>query len=282
MEDLAYVTNCKHKITSELLSIRRATNKDGEIIEGIYIANTEHKIIPMKGRTFIRSYNAEQAYFNNPTVYYTDHLNYAHRTLDSLNYEDIPAAGLISEIGITNYEFTGTKEITFGKLDSPCTDINIDPNLVPANKYYIDYFVDPKDCPICLGSNYVQDIGYNGYGEISKVSGHKKLSQRVLKTLLTTMGTSPEDANYGSQINSFIGSNIDMGLTISLQKVIYEAVQYLIQLQNGTYLTPEETCTGIYNIDVDTTDQVNGKVVLTLTILDGNGDKVPCTVVLGV
>lgn len=282
MEDLAYITNCKHKITSELLSIKNVTDNDGNIIEGVYIANTQHKIIPMKGKTFIRSYNAEQEYFNNPSVNYTTYLNFAHKTLDSINYQDIPPAGLIKAIGITNYEFTGKSEITFGTIGNPCTDINIDPSLIPANKYYIDYYVDPQECPMCFGTNYVQDIEYNGYGEIAKVEGHKKLSQRVLKTLLTKLGTSAEDASYGSQISSFIGSNIDMALTISLQKVIYEAVQYLIQLQSGVYLTPEETCTGIYNIDVDTSEQVNGKLVLTLTILDGNGDKVPCSVVLGV
>lgn len=283
MYDLKYINPCRHRITSEELKITNALDKDGIIIPGVYVAETEFNIVPIKAQTFIRSYNAEQRYFQDNSISYNTHLNYSYKPLpNTINYEVIPPAGLIATIGITNYEFSGKKQITFGKIDNPCTDIDIREELIPKNKYFIDYFVDPAECPLCFGTGYVQDIGYDDAGEILKASGHIKLAQRVLKTLLTKIGSSPEDAQYGSALNSFIGSNVDIALTISMQKVIYEAVQYVIELQNGLSLTPEETCTGIYSIDVNTEKLLESKVILTLIILDGNGEQVPCSVVLKV
>ena len=283
MYDLKYINPCNHRITSEELKITNALDENNVIIPGVYIAKSEFNIVPIKAQTFIRSYNAEQSYFQDNSVSYISHLNYAYKTIpNTINYTEIPVAGLIKEIGITNYEFTGKKQITFGKVSDPCTDIDINPELVPANRYFIDYYIDPAECPLCFGTGYVQDIGYNTAGEIAKATGHTKLTQRVLKTLLTKLGTSPEDGQYGSSLNSFIGSNIDVALTISMQKAIYEAVQYVIELQNGLSLTPEETCMGIYSIDVNTDKILENKVVLTLIILDGNGEQVPCSVVLKV
>ena len=280
MEDLKYITKCSHRITREELHIEPAKDSGGNVIPGVFYAETEFNIVPIKGQTFIRSYNVEQAYFNDKSVDYTKYLNYSYKTLpNTVNYKNIPVAGLIAAIGITNYTFEGKKGIIFGTTENP-SEIDINPNLIPANRYFIDYYVDPLTCPLCSGSGYVQDIGYNDLGEIEKVSGHQKLVQRVLKTLLTKLGTSPEDANYGSQLNSFIGSNIDIALTISMQKVIYEAVQYLIQLQGGLSLTAEETCTGVFSINVDTEKTADGLVSLEIVVLDGNGEKVSCSVVL--
>lgn len=274
MEDLKYITKCKHRITSEELHLTPVKNDNDEVIS--YYAETEFNIVPIKAQTFIRSYNAEREYFNDNNISYTKYLNYAYKTLpNTVNYKNIPEAGLITAIGITNYSFEGKKGIVFDP-----SEIDINPDIIPANRYFIDYYVDPETCPLCFGSGYVQDIGYNDLGEIEKVDGHQKLVQRVLKTLLTKLGTSPEDANYGSQLSSFVGSNIDVALTISMQKVIYEAVQYLIQLQGGVSLTAEETCTGVYSIDVDTEKQQDGILNLTIVVLDGNGDKVNCSVVL--
>jgi hypothetical protein len=67
---------------------------------------------------------------------------------------------------------------------------------------------------------------------------------------------------------------------IAEQKVIYEAVQYLIQLQGGLSLTAEETCTGVFSINVDTEKTADGLVSLEIVVLDGNGEKVSCSVVL--
>lgn len=280
MQDLKYITKCKHRITSEELNIRPYTNQYGVVVEGVYVAELAFNIVPIKGQTFIRSYNAEQEYFQSNNISYTDYLNYSYKTLpNSISYKNIPEAGLITTIGITNYTFEGKKTIIFGSQQNP-SEINISSDIVPANRYFIDYYVDPETCPLCGGSGFVQDIGYNDFGEIEKAEGHEKLSQRVLKTLLTKIGSSPEDLNYGSSLNTFIGSNINIALTISMQKVIYEAVQYLIQLQSGLSLTAEETCTGVYTIDVDTEKQADGLVVLTIVVLDGNGAKVDCSVTL--
>ena len=282
MQDIKYITKCTHRITSEELHIEPMRDSENNIISGVYFAETEFNIVPIKAQTFIRSYNAEQEYFNDSNVDYTKYLNYSYKTLpNTINYKNIPVAGLIAAIGITNYSFDGKKGIIFGTRDNP-SEIDINPEIIPANRYFIDYYVDPATCPLCSGKGYVQDIGYNDLGEIEKVDGHQKLIQRVLKTLLTKLGTSPEDANYGSQLSSFIGSNIDVALTISMQKVIYEAVQYLIQLQGGLSLTAEETCTGVYSIDVNTEKQQDGILDLTIVVLDGNGEKVSCSVVLSI
>lgn len=277
MEDIQYINKCQHRVTGEVLNIVPVEGKQDQ-----YTATFPYGIVPIKAQTFIRSYDDEQKYISVNSSYLND-LNYSYEQLpETINSVDLPIAGVIKKIGITNYEFTDSHTITFGV--NPIVPgepfISYNPGLLPQPKYLIDCYVDPKECPICQGTGIVQDVGYDLKGELIMSSENQKLVQRVLKTLLTNIGESPEDFSYGSGLYSLIGSEINEGTTISLQKSIYEAVQYLISLQDGETLTLGETCTGISDISVSQDDINPSRLYITIKIFDGEKNEVPCSLVL--
>lgn len=277
MQDIKWMTKCNHRVTGEILDIKPVKGEKNK-----YIATLPYGIIPIKAQTFIRSYNAEKEYLANLKDYTLD-LNYSYEQLPkTINSVDLPISGIIKKIGITNYEFTDSHTITFGV--EPLVDgepfIQYDPGLIPQPVYLIDCYVEPVDCPICKGTNITQDINYTGRGDLQLAEGHQKLIQRVLKTLLTSIGQSPEDVYYGSGLDELIGSEINNGLTISLQKAIYESVQYLISIQEAESLTLSETCTGISNIKVEQSEANPADLLVTITIFDGEKNEVPCSLVL--
>lgn len=277
MQDIKWMTSCNHRITGDILDIKPVSGEPNK-----YTATLPYGIIPIKAQTFIRSYNDEKKYLSDLSNYTLD-LNYSYEQLpETINSVDLPISGIIKKIGITNYEFTDSNTLTFGV--NPIVDgepyIQYNPGLIPQPVYIIDCYVEPTTCPICKGTNITQDIHYNGVGELQLAEGHQKLIQRVLKTLLTSVGNSPEDYYYGSGLNELIGSEINEGMTISLQKAIYDSIQYLMSIQDAESLTLEETCTGISNIKVEQSKTNPSDLLVTITIFDGEKNEVPCSLVL--
>jgi phage baseplate assembly protein W len=268
MWDIQYISQCDHKIQDELLSITGTYPN--------FVAYTKYPIIDLKSKTFIRSYNKQQEYISSLNEY-TQDMNYSHTQLAGVKEQVLPVAGIIKKIGITNYRIEGTNKIVFGVTTPTPTEnfIDLTSGLLPANKYLINYYTDPKLCPRCSGSGIVKDISFGSSGNVYRVYGKNKVVQRVLKTLSTGYGESPEDVNFGSSLNSLIGSDFDESVLITVQKYITDSVNYLISLQNGMSLTAEETITGVSSIAFDIPKSAPNKLQIRIKVTIATGETIP-------
>lgn len=270
MIDAQYINLCNHYITDEDLTIVDCGN-------GEYRAMLKYPALMIKGRTFIRSYNDEQNYINNLTSQddYDKYINYSYVNVS--DSESVPEAGIIKAIGIRNYIFEDSKTILF--TNEPKIDIR--PGLTPPNRYLIDYYTTQTMCPMCEGKNLVQDISYNTRGQLVTCEGHNRLVQRVLKTLLTPRGESPEDSVFGSGLSNLIGSEAHSMILVVIQKEVYDTIQYLMDIQSSD-LPLDEYITGVQSIKVDRSDSNPSAFIITVNVKDGYGNIVPCVVTIGV
>lgn len=270
MIDAQYINLCSHHITDEEIKIVPNSN-------GTYMATLRFPALMIKGRTFIRSYNDEQNYIASLSANndYDKYVNYSYKTVN--DSEEIPEAGIIKAIGITNYYFENDTTIIFE--NEPKIDIR--EGLTPPNKYYIDYYTTQADCPMCNGKNLVRDISYSAKGQLVYCQGHNRLVQRVLKTLLTPRGDSPEDSFFGSGLDGLIGSEAHAMILIVIQKEVYDAVQYLMEIQSSD-LPLDEYITGVQSIKVDRSETNPSAFIITVNVKDGYGNIVPCVVTIGV
>lgn len=273
MNDAKYINSCTHKVVCEKLNI--TDNGDGT-----FTAILPFAAEPNKALTFIRTYDDEKNYLYNGEDYASS-LNYSRKNLSGDN-EDLPEAGLINEIGITNYSFISDKEIMFGTVpgDPTIDKIIVDANLVPQPIYLIDYIARQETCPFCSGTGVKQDIEFNGVGDVVMSNGHQKIVERVLKAMLTKYGDSAEDVMFGSALDNLIGSELDVTASATIQKAVYDTITYLIQLQTGVELEPDEIITSVVNIKIKQDEKIPTKLNIEIVVSDSNGDEVPCVVSL--
>lgn len=277
MQDAKYINVCNHRLLCEQLTL--------EVLDenaGTYKATLPYPAIVEKALTFIRTYEDEKKYFHDESSYLST-LNYSYRTVTG-SMDELPEGGLIKQIGITNYEFMSDTEIVFGTIqgDETINKIDLTPGRVPSQIILIDYNVKADNCPICRGTDVTQDISFSGNGDVMKEEGHDKIVSRVLKALLTPFGESAEDIAYGSALDALIGTELDMTISATIQKHIYDTINYLIKLQSGVELQPEETITGVYSIDINQDANNPAKLNITVVVTDYNGEQVPCTLSLDV
>ena len=277
MEDAKYISFCNHRITDEAITI---TKVDGEKV--LYKAVLPYPAITVKGLTFIRTYNDEQNYINSDSNY-KDTISCSYKTLTG-SLDEIPQAGIINAIGITNYEFVTDTEIIFGldEKDETIKKVSDVDGVLPKPIYLIDYSVKEDTCPLCQGTGIVQDINYDGTGSLMKATGVQKLIQRVLKTLLTKLGESAEDYSYGSSLDDLIGTEITQTSLKTKQKAINDAIQYVITLQENEDLDEEEAIAGITSISIEENKKDPSKLDITVVIRNVAGYDVPCTVTIKV
>lgn len=273
MEDAKYINECTHRITCDRLTI--TDNGDNT-----FSAILPYPAITNKALTFIRTYNDEKAYLQSGADY-TTLLNYSYRTVTG-GMDELPIAGIVREIGITNYEFVSPTEIVFGTIpgDPTIDKIVVDDALVPQPIYLIDYNVQEGACPMCEGTGAKQDIEFGGTGEVQVSTGHEKIVERVLKALLTAYGESAEDLLFGSALDNIIGSEIDVTTIASIQKAVYDTIQYLINLQSGVDLNEDEIITGVSSVTIENDKDIPTKINIKVVVKDYYGDEVPCIVSL--
>lgn len=276
MIDAKYINSCDHHIVCDVLDIERVDNSN------LYKATLKYPAITNNNLTFIRNYNDEKNFLYSNTSY-KDVFSYSYTTVNG-TFEELPKSKLNSFIGITNFRFESPTTIIFGEDEDDQTInriISLD-DVVPKPIYLIDYYCKSETCPKCRGTGIVQDMVFDGTGGVKFSEGTQKLIQTVIKILITPVGDSPEDIQYGSSLDSLIGSTIDITTTASIQKCIYDAIDYVIRLQSGEDMTPEETVTGVSNISIDEDKLRPGVINITVVVIDGNGTEVPCVVSLGV
>lgn len=277
MEDAKYISFCNHRITDEVLTITRV---EGEKV--LYKAVLPYPALTVKGLTFIRTYNDEQNYINSDASY-KDTISCSYKTLTG-NLDEIPQAGIINAIGITNYEFITDTEIIFGldEHDDTIKKISDVDGVLPKPIYLIDYSLKEDTCPLCQGTGIVQDINYDGTGSLMKATGVQKLIQRVLKTLLTKLGESAEDYSYGSSLDDLIGTEITQTSLLSIQKAINDAMQYVVTLQENEDLDEEEAIAGVSSVSIEENKKDPAKLDITVVVRNVAGYDIPCTVTIKV
>lgn len=273
MEDAKYINSCEHRLVCEPLTLT-------EVSTGIYTAKLPYPAITNKALTFIRTYNDEKSYLYNDADY-TSVLNYSYRTVTG-GMDELPIAGLIREIGITNYRFVSSTEIMFGEDpdDTTINRISYGQDLVPQPIILIDYYAQQSTCPLCAGTGAKQDIEYSGTGDIYRSEGNEKIAERVMKAILTKYGDSAEDILFGSALDNVIGSELDVTATTSIQKAVFDTITYLIELQDGLDLTAEETIAGIVSISIEQDADIPTKLNIRVVVADANGTEVPSVVSL--
>lgn len=277
MKDAKYINVCNHRLVCEQLKL--------EVLDagaGTYKAVLPYPAITEKALTFIRTYDDEKTYLHNDSSYLST-LNYSYRTVTG-SMDELPEGGLIKQIGITNYEFMSDTEIVFGTIqgDDTISKIDITPGRIPEQIILIDYNAKEATCPICDGSKITQDINFNGTGEVMTEEGHEKIVERVLKALLTPFGESAEDIAFGSALDSLIGTEMDVTISATIQKHVYDTINYLIKLQHGVDLNEDEIITGVERIDINQDKTNPAKLNITVVVTDYNGELVPCTISLDV
>lgn len=255
MEDLFFVSKCTHKIQNYRLPVYEHNGK--------YRAKFPCKVIPSKARIFIRTWNDEQKYIKEHT---------AQNIQPKLTtYSNIIGAN--AAIGITDYAFVAVDEIEFGENV-------IDFSGFPVNVYLADFTADPADCPRCGGYGVVKDITIDNYGKVVKVSGKNKIKQRVLKALMTPLGTSPFDDTYGTELYDLVGKTITEDTRIIIQKLIVDCVTSLIRNQSAD-LTTSERIKSLKGITIDTanTDTNSDRVLLIkVVVTNENDEEIDCSI----
>lgn len=263
MEDIFFVTKCDHKITGYELKIK------GE--PGNYYAVFPVPPVALKNRIYIRSWNDEQEYLKKAESYKTVQSAIFNKNMSA------PISGANAIIGITDYEFVDDVTIKFLTPSAGKPTVNPDPNIIPNNKYLVDFTAKPETCPRCNGTGVIKDLNINQSGSLEYVTGANKIKQQVLKTLMTPLGSSPYDVSYGSELNSLIGQVITDNVRITLQKTIQNAVQNLIDKQ-GTNLTDEERINAIQGITIDTPDTERTLLYVTVLVSSVAGELIDCSI----
>ena len=263
MEDIFFVTKCDHRVSNYELTIKE---EDGE-----YVTTFPAPIIQQKNRIFIRSWDDEQKYIERASSYQTVQTPIKNKSINA------PISGANASIGILNYKFIAPDKIQFAEAIPGRPTIHVDPAIVPPNKYLADFIFVPDTCPRCNGTNVVKDIFITDSGNAKYVTEDNKIKQRILKALMTPLGSSPYDVTFGSELNSLIGQPITENLRITLQKTIVNAVQNLIDNQDAS-LDSKERINAIQGITLDTPDEDKTLLYVTVIVSSDAGSLIDCSI----
>lgn len=263
MEDIFFVTTCDHQIKNYELTILGTP--------GNYTAKFPVPPIQLKNRIYIRSWDDEQKYLQNIKSYKNVQRPIYNTAIDA------PISGANAIIGITDYAFITEDTIRFLEPTPGKPTVNPDPTLIPANKYLVDFTAIPEKCPRCNGTSVIKDIHLDNTGRAAYVQGSEKIKQRVLKALMTPLGTSPYDVTFGSELDALIGQTITESLRISMQKTIVNAVQNLIDNQDIA-LTDKERINAIQGITIDTPDSDLSTLYVKVLVSSVAGEIIDCSI----
>jgi len=240
MYDIFFVSKCPHKIQNYTLTLYKHNDT--------YRAKLPCEVIPNKALTYIRAWDAEQKYIR----------EHNSNNIQSKLVSTKNIVGANAQIGIHDYDFVSPTEIEFHP-----GAINME-DLVPP-VILIDFTANPKDCPRCTGTSVIKDITIDNKGRAVLVTGVNKIKQRILKALMTPLGTSPFDETYGTELYSLVGTTIKEDTRIIIQKQIVDCVNYLITNQSAN-LTDEERIASMSGLSLDVIPSQNGAGTYTLLI----------------
>lgn len=127
--------------------------------------------------------------------------------------------------------------------------VNGEQVIVPANSlviyrydntydWFLDYYVQLSDCPFCRGSGVRNDLVLSVIGQLERVYDVDKLSQQVLKSVITKKGKNSFFPNYGTGLVDSIGQKITSSWSLRTQ--IVEQLETIKKYQNAMINTSPE------------------------------------------
>ena len=256
MYDIFFVSKCPHKIQNYVLTLYEHN--------GTYRAKLPCKVVPNKATTYIRTWNDEQKYIREHTS-----TNVQSKLISLKNIVGANAA-----IGIHDYDFVSPTEIEF----HPDT---IDMSGLIPPIFLINFLANPQDCPRCCGTSVIKDVTIDNLGKAVIVTGKNKIKQRVLKALMTPIGTSPFDETYGTELFTLIGTTIKEDTRIIIQKQIVDCINLLITNQDSN-LTDEERIASLKGLSMDVipSQDNSGTKTLLIHVIVANalGEQIDCAI----
>lgn len=268
MEDILFVSVCKHRIQNYKLHI---VERDGR-----YFAKLPTVPVRIPTLIYIRSWEDERNYIA-ATEDYKDLQSYAF--FNSLGNVSVntPLQGANAKIGFTHYAFTAPDEIEFLKDENDEYEIDTRKGVLPTPVYLIDFTADPKYCPRCMGTSVVKDVFIDDTGKGRIITGKEKIKQQVIKALITPVGWDVADPEYGSELSSLVGRVVTDDVRIIMQTTIMNCVNHLINNQPPTY-TDEETIRGLDGITIEELGNGNDAFAVKVIVTNALGEKIDCSV----
>jgi hypothetical protein len=173
-------------------------------------------------------------------------------------------------VGISNfYVDASNKKIIFGRypIEAGTNFPDVNELHVPSDKYFCSYIAQKSECPKCNGSGTVKDIYIDRIGRIATISGKNKVSQQILKALMTLQGTNLYDESYGSVASNLIGTKIDSYIAASLQFSILDCLTKLMETQQANNLPDDETISSISDVNAERDSIDPRKININITVM---------------
>lgn len=123
----------------------------------------------------------------------------------------------------------------------------------PQNQYLATYTVPLASCPKCYGDKTVHDIAFDNVGKLRVIDGKNKVSQLLIKALLTEKGKNSDHPEYGSILATMVGKKMTAFTIVQLQQSIQSCISQLMSYQAGYIddLPADEIILGISNMTIE-------------------------------
>ena len=114
------------------------------------------------------------------------------------------------------------------------------------------------------------DIQFDSFGRLLVFSGVNKLAQSSLKILLSNLGESAEDLDYGSLLDSYVGEKFSQGLYTNVTNSVADSLKHYNAL-NMDNDASDEFIETIDNVEVfgDTEDPRKMRIKVSITTESG-------------
>lgn len=172
--------------------------------------------------------------------YYSNLLYPTNRDTTSIIIREFSATegltNFLSNInGMTNFSLDGSDNTllhfnTLGFLPN-VSYVDGSTYMQPPKLYLATYNTPSSTCPMCLGTNIRRDLVFDRTGSIKNLSGTAKVSQQVLKILVTSLESNRLHSSYGASLNDYVGQNLDLLLEFTIQQNVQAAINFLIDQQ---------------------------------------------------
>ena len=147
---------------------------------------------------------------------------------------------------------------------APLDKKNRNPDVVRATGY-TEFVFEP----------YENDVQFDRIKHVRQFSGTEKLVQSIMRVLLTTIGDSFEDSEWGSEMNNRIGSKTSNENYSEIRESVIKALTHYNQI-NSDNPSSDEVIDTIDEIQVvqDLDDPRIMRVVVGVTTESGKGVRV--------
>jgi hypothetical protein len=181
--------------------------------------------------------------------------------------------------GITNFTYSNdSKQIVFGMPDIKFKSPDNREGLIPEKQYVVNYPSVLESCPKCQGTNIVHDITYDPIGRLYTFEGKNKVSQQIIKVLLTVIGSNLFDDAYGSTLSTLLGKKIDAYLAAKLEQSVLDGLGHLQALQESMGVPDTERIIRVASIQAVKDSNDPRRIMITVTVTVATFQEVSTTI----